>query len=74
MFTLPLCSAINVSFAVQVLSSTFANVLKNYYDKETNGTAKFCKYIDKFFDCLNVRNKVESVKKWKSKMIFYITY
>ena len=33
-------SVTNVSFAVQVLSSTFANVLTNYYGKETHGTAE----------------------------------
>ena len=38
----------NVSFAVQVLSSTAANVLKNYYGEETHVTAELCEYMDKF--------------------------
>ena len=53
----------NVSFAVQVLSSTVPNVLRNYYGEETHGTAELCGYMDKFFDCLNVRNQIERVKK-----------
>ena len=36
---LTLYSVMNVSFAVQVLSSTVANVLRNYYGEETHGTA-----------------------------------
>ena len=55
-----------VSFAAQVFNNTVANVLRNYYGKETHGTAKLCEYMDKFFDCLNVRNQIECVKKWKS--------
>ena len=56
----------NVSFAVQVLSSTVAYVLRNYYGEETHGTAELCKYMDTFFDFLNVRNQIEGVKKRKS--------
>ena len=59
-------SVINVSFAVQVLNSTVANVLRNYYGEETHGTAKLCEYLEKFFDCLNARNQVEGIKKRKS--------
>lgn len=56
---------INVSFAVQVLSSIVANVLSNYYSEETHGTAELYEYMDKCFDCLNVRNQTEGVKKRK---------
>ena len=56
----------NVSFAVQVISSTVANVIRNYYGEETHGTAKLRKYMDKFFDCLNVRNQIGGLKKRKS--------
>ena len=56
----------NITFAVQVRSSTVAHVLKNYYGKETHGTAKLCEYMDKIFECLNVRNQIEGVKKMKS--------
>ena len=38
----------NVSFVVQVLSSTVAYVLRNYYGKETHGTAELCEYMDTF--------------------------
>ena len=43
------CSLMNVSFAVQELRSTVANVLKNYYGEETHGTAKLCEYMNNFF-------------------------
>ena len=56
----------NITFAVQVLSSTVAHVLKNYYGKETHGTAKLCEYMDKIFECLNVTNQIEGVKRMKS--------
>ena len=56
----------NVSFAVQVLSSTDVNVLRNYYKEKTHSTAEFCEYMNKFFHCLNVRNQINDVKKRKS--------
>ena len=59
-------SLMNVSFAVQVLSSTVANVLRNYYGEETHGTVELSEYMDKFFDCLNARNQIEGVKNRKS--------
>ena len=59
-------SAVNVSFAVQVLSSTDVNVLRNYYKEKTHCTAEFCEYMNKFFHCLNVRNQINGVKKRKS--------
>ena len=52
----------NASFAVEVLSSTVANVPSNYYGEETHGTAKLSEYMDKFLDCLNTRNQIEGVK------------
>ena len=55
----------NVSFTLQVFSSTVANVLRNYYGEEKHGAAKLCEYMDKCFDCLNVRNQIEDVKKRK---------
>ena len=47
----------NVNFAVQLLSSTIENVLKNYYGDKTDGTSGLCEYMDKFLYCLNVRNQ-----------------
>ena len=41
-------SVMKVSFAAQVLNSTVANVLKNYYGQETHGTVELCEYMDKF--------------------------
>ena len=39
----------NVNFAVQVLSSMVAIVLRNYYGKETHDTATICQYMENFF-------------------------
>ena len=55
----------NVSIAVQVLSSSVANVLHNYYPQETHGTAELCVCMDNFFDCTNVSNQLEGIKKLK---------
>ena len=47
----------------QVLSDTVGNVLAQFGPPEllaeATGTANFCLMMDKFFDCLNVRNTVE---------------
>ena len=55
-------SKMNVKLATQVLSQTTANILFNYYPVETHGSAEFCQQMNKFFDCLNVRNQTEFVK------------
>ena len=52
----------SVSLAAQVLSQTVANVLKHYYSDATHATATFCENLDKFFDCINVRNQTEGIK------------
>ena len=52
-------SVMRVNLAAQVLSATVAAVLKNYGPPEAAGTAKYCEMVDKFFDCLNVRNTKE---------------
>ena len=49
----------------QVLSETVGNVLNSSGPEETTGTAKFCIMVDKFFDCLNVRNTTEHSTKRK---------
>ena len=46
----------NVKIAAQVLSETVANVLFTTGPADTNATAKLCLMMDRFFDCLNVRN------------------
>ena len=58
-------SVMNVSFAIQVLSSTVANVLRNYHGEETWHCKDLWIY-GQFFGCLNVRNQIEGVKKRKS--------
>ena len=45
-----------VRLAAQVLSETVASVLSEYGCPESLETAKFCLMMDKFFDCLNVRD------------------
>ena len=58
-------SVMNVKLAVQVLSSTVAQVLNNFGSKETAATATFCGMMDQFFDCTNVRNTKEGGRKLK---------
>ena len=55
----------NVKIAAQVLSETVANVLFTTGPADTNATAKLCLMMDRFFDCLNVRNTEEHKIKLK---------
>ena len=57
-------SRMNVRLAVQVLSESVSNILYEYYP-DAHGTAELCVYMDKFFDCLNVRNRKEGDHKRK---------
>ena len=57
-------SAMNVSLAAQVLSSTVASVL-NASNPDAPGAAKFCELMDSFFDCANVHNSKECMFKQK---------
>ena len=52
-------SVMRVRLAAQVLSETVSTVLNTFGDADVAGTAKFCLMMDKFFDCLNVKNTVE---------------
>ena len=54
-----------VNLPVQVLSETVGNVLNNFGLEEAEGTGQFCKMLDKFFDCLNVRNTNKRIIKRK---------
>ena len=56
-------SVIRVRLVSQVLSETVGNILKQFGPPEAAGTAEFCLMIDRFFDCLNVKNSVEHNKK-----------
>ncbi|XP_076091095.1 uncharacterized protein LOC143063058 [Mytilus galloprovincialis] len=52
-----------VNLAAQVLSSTVANALEMMYGDNVSETVNFLRIIDKFFDCLNVRNLYEGRNK-----------
>ena len=58
-------SVMRVNLAAQVLSASVASVLKSFGPLEAAGTAKLCKMVDNFFDCLNVRNRLEHERKRK---------
>ena len=64
-FCLTSYSVMNVRLAVQILSASVANVLQEYGPPEAAETAKFCRLMDDFFDCLNVRNTTEHKTKIK---------
>ena len=59
-------SVMNVRFATQILSESVANILCEYYPQGTQATSELCDKMDKFFDCLNVRNQIEGIKKRKA--------
>ncbi|PFX29941.1 hypothetical protein AWC38_SpisGene5248 [Stylophora pistillata] len=58
-------SVMRVNLAAQVLSSTMAAVLKAFVPPEAAGTAKLCEMVDGFFDCLDVRSRIEHIRKRK---------
>lgn len=58
-------SVMNVRLAAQVLSESVFQALQTYGPPDAIGTATYCRMLDKFFDCMNVRNSVECVRKQK---------
>lgn len=58
-------SCMNVRLAAQVLSESVGKVLQTFGSTQAKRTATFCLMMDKFFDCLNVRNSSEFVTKQK---------
>ena len=46
-----------------VLSTSVSVALQTFAPTETLETAKFCEMMDKYFDCLNVRNTTETISK-----------
>jgi hypothetical protein len=56
-------SKMKVKLAVQVLSSSVAIALEESGKEEVAGTAQFCRMMNGFFDCTNVRSLTEHVKK-----------
>ncbi|CAC5389786.1 THAP9 [Mytilus coruscus] len=55
------CMKVNI--AAQVLSSTVANALEMMYGDNVTETVNFIRIMNKFFDCLNVRNLYEGRNK-----------
>ena len=58
-------SVMNVKLAAQVLSTSVSVALQTFAPPEALETAKFCEMMDKYFDCLNVRNTTEAISKQK---------
>ena len=58
-------SNMKVHLATQVLSESVSNIPISYYPDAAHSTAEFCKFMDMFFDCLNVRNQYEGNTKRK---------
>lgn len=61
--TLTSYSKMKVKLAVQVLSNSVAIALRESGKEEVLGTAMFCKMMNRFFDCTNVRSKTEHSRK-----------
>ena len=55
----------NVRLVTQVLSETVSHVIESYYPAYMHKTAELCKFADKFFYCMNIRNHLESLTKRK---------
>ena len=64
-------SVMRVRLAAQVLSETVGSVLNSFGPADAVGTAKFCLMMDKFFDCLNVKNTMEYKVKQKPFLKLY---
>ena len=58
-------SVMNVRLAAQVLSESVSQALQTFGPSKAGATATFCLMFDKFFDCLNVRNTTEHIRKAK---------
>ncbi|XP_060077288.1 uncharacterized protein LOC132556865 [Ylistrum balloti] len=56
-------SRMKVRLAAQVMSDSVANALEELYDESVSETVTFIRNINKFFDCLNVRNHFEGRNK-----------
>ena len=58
-------SSMRVNLAAQILSETMYKVLQLYGGPMAQETAKFCFYLDRFFDCCNVRSLSEGSRSRK---------
>ena len=61
----------NTFFVFQVISTTVANALDSFYGREVQGTVKFIRMFDKFFDCLNSRSLTEADRNRKPNVALY---
>jgi hypothetical protein len=61
--TLTSYSKMKVRLATQVLSWSVAIALEESGNSDVLGTAQFCRMMNDFFDCTNVRSLTEHVKK-----------
>ena len=52
-----------VKLATQVLSRTVAITLEESGDEEVLGTSQFCRMMNDFFDCTNLRSLTEHDRK-----------
>ncbi len=64
-------SCMRVNLAAQVLSETVSKVMQHYGGDDAAETAKFCIFMDRFFDCTNVRSMTEG---WRSLKPFRMPY
>lgn len=53
------------------MSSTVADALSHFNDEETTETRLFIRLFDEFFDCLNVKRKMEGILKRKDSRLPY---
>ena len=67
-------SKMKVKLATQVLSKSVAIALEESGDEGVLGTAKFCRMMNDFFDCTNVRSTSEHVRKQNDHIKPYSSY
>ena len=58
-------SVMRVRLAAQVLSETVGSDINSFGHVDAVGTSTFCLMMDRFFDCLNVKNTMEYKVKQK---------
>ena len=63
----------NVRLAAQILSESVYQALHMYGPPEAAATSIYCRMLDQFVDCLNVRNTKEAAIKRKSFLKPYIS-
>ena len=58
-------SRMNVRLAAQVLSESVSTALLEFGPPDAKASAEYCLMFDKYFDCMNVRNSIETITKRK---------